>query len=462
MSVVEKVQIGAKPKQRVLCAAYLLRVYLSVNTLGFTVSLPAIMKSYNALDFYPILIVLYSTSMTMLALIGGKIIDMIGVKRMTVIATAGVSLTAACAAFAPNLPCFVALYVLMGVCHGIGITMPVAIICSVTDGAERPRFMGLYSAANNVGLLVGPLLGGFVTDNLSYRITPLYPLAMPAVALYLIIRYYPFWQRPQERQTLDAAGSVLSILTIATFVVALNIGGKYFPWDSPVVYATVIAFVIFLAAFLLREKRSDHPLINLKLFRIPSFSAGVVMVLLAVPSINLAANYVTLFVQSGMGYSATFSGTFALPKTFFVILFTVFLGRWLLLKRIRQKFLLIAGGWIIVGGSLLLFAGIGDSKPANIAVLYVVTSLYGIGEGICYMILHPFYQKDIPEADLGSGVSVQTLCTTMGSALSATTYGAILNGFGGDINVAFPYMGLAVLAAAGLYLLLGHLFVKMN
>ncbi|MDD2955312.1 MAG: MFS transporter [Oscillospiraceae bacterium] len=462
MDSVESIRAEVRSKQRSLAAAYILRVYLSINSLGFTVSLPTIMKEFGALDFYPVLMVLNTASMAILALVGGKLIDMVGVKRMTVVAVTGVSVAAAFAAFAPNLSIFVIFYIAMAACHGIGISMPVAIICDVTHSEERSRYMGLYSAANNLGLLVGPLLGGVVTDNLGYHITPLYPLFMPVVVLFLIIRYYPKKQSA-VRQHLDIPGALLSALVIASFLVVLNVGGKYFPWSSPVVWGTAIAFVVFLLAFLFWEKRSSRPLLNLRLFKIPSFTIGVLMVLLGMPSINLAANYVTLYVQSGMGYSATFSGTFALPKTCFVILVTVVLGGWLSRHTSWHKGLLILGACVTFGTSLLLFFGTGTgSNTLTILVLYVVTSFYGVGEGLNYMTAHPYYQKDLPESDLGSGISVQTLCTTMGATLSATSYGAVLNGFGGDVAVAFPYMGLVVCVASALYLVLGIFFVKFG
>lgn len=194
----------------------------------------------------------------------------------------------------------------------------------------------------------------------------------------------------------------------------------------------------------------------------PVFFGGVAMVLLGMPSINLAANYVTLFVQSGMGYSATFSGTFALPKTLFVLLVTVVLGGWISRRAHQHKMFLILGGCITAASSFLLYFGTQGPHLVSIIVLYLVTSLYGIGEGLCYMTTHPYYQKDIPEEDIGSGISVQTLCTTMGATLSATSYGAVLNGFGGDVDVAFPYMGLVVVAATAVYLLLGIFFVRFG
>jgi len=462
MDSADLIREEVRSQKRVLAAAYILRVYLSINSLGFTVSLPTIMKDFGALDFYPVLMVLNTASMAILALVGGKLIDMIGVKRMTVFAAAGVSVAAAFAAFAPNLPVFVVFYVCMAACHGIGISMPVAMICDVTHSEERSRYMGLYSAANNLGLLVGPLLGGFVTDHFGYHITPLYPLIMPAAVLYLVIRYYPAVKQKADLRGLDLPGSLLSALTIASFIVVLNIGGKYFPWSSPVVWGTAAAFAVFLISFLLWEKRSAHPLLNLRLFRIPSFSVGVAMVLLGMPSINLAANYVTLFVQSGMGYSATFSGTFALPKTLFVLLVTVVLGGWISRRAHQHKMFLILGGCITAASSVLLYFGTQGPHLVSIIVLYLVTSLYGVGEGLCYMTTHPYYQKDIPEEDIGSGISVQTLCTTMGATLSATSYGAVLNGFGGDVAVAFPYMGLVVVAATAVYLLLGIFFVRFG
>ena len=221
---------------RVLVAAYLLRIYLSINSLGFTVSLPSIMEDLGFIAFYPVLLVLNSSSMAVLALVGGKLIDILGVKRMTVLAVSGVSLAALGAAFAPNLPVFVAFYMVMACCHGTGITMPVAMICDISSQEERPHYMGLYSAANNVGLLVGPLLGGLITDTLGYRFISLFPLALSVTALFLVIRYYPEKAKKSVPVTFDGVGAALSSMAIAGFIALLNVGGKYLPWSSPVLW----------------------------------------------------------------------------------------------------------------------------------------------------------------------------------------------------------------------------------
>jgi MFS family permease len=456
VKVLELSSPKGRATSRVLVAAYLLRIYLSINSLGFTVSLPSIMEDLGFIAFYPVLLVLNSSSMAVLALVGGKLIDILGVKRMTVLAVSGVSLAALGAAFAPNLPVFVAFYMVMACCHGTGITMPVAMICDISSQEERPYYMGLYSAANNVGLLVGPLLGGLITDTLGYRFISLFPLALSVTALFLVIRYYPEKAKKSIPVTFDGVGAALSSMAIAGFIALLNVGGKYLPWSSPVLWGGGMAVAALVAVFLIWERRAPEPLLNLKLFSIPSFSVGVIMVLLGMPSINLCANYVTLYVQNGLGGTATFSGTFALPKTLCVLLVTVGLSKWLSQRKHQYKQFLILGGCITVFSSLLVFFGLQWLVGgARVFLLYGITSLYGIAEGFCFMIVYPYYQKNIPAKYLGSGVSVQTLCTTLGTSFSATTFGSILNGWDDNVFTAFPWMGLAVMVAALIYLVLG-------
>lgn len=447
---------GMSPRLRnkLLLAAYLIRVYLSLNSLGFTVSLPTIMERFDALDMYPIMVVLSSSSMAVLALTGGRLIDRLGIKTMTLLAVGGVALSAICAGFAPSLPVFIACYMLMAMCHGMGISMPVAIICETTNTRERSRYMGYYSAANNLGLFLGPMLGGLIIDHFSPRIIPLYTLAMPLIVLWIVARHYPRKTRRPAGGRFDLPGALLSSAAIAALVIVLNMGGRYIPWRSPLIAGGLAAVALLIAAFILVEKHSARPFLDLKLFRIPSFAVGVALVFLGMPSISLCASYVTLFVQKGLGGSAAFSGTFALPKTFFVLLITAVFNRHIAERPRLHRVLMPLGGVLIAATALLLHFATQGSRTMTIVALYCAASLFGIGEGLCYMLAHPYCQKDLPQASLGAGVSVQTLCTTLGSCMASTTFGAILSFHGGSINAAFPQMALVVCIAGSLYALI--------
>ena len=99
----------------------------------------------------------------------------------------------------------------------------------------------------------------------------------------MVIRYYPEKAKKPAPVTFDGVGAALSSMAIAGFIALLNVGGKYLPWSSPVLWGGGFAVAALVAVFLIWERRAPEPLLNLKLFSIPSFSVGVIMVLLGMP-----------------------------------------------------------------------------------------------------------------------------------------------------------------------------------
>ncbi|MDD2955311.1 MAG: MFS transporter [Oscillospiraceae bacterium] len=452
-------QMGEKEAKRSLYAACMLRIYLSLNNLGFSVSLPVITKQYDALEWFAIILVVGSTASTIVSAFAGRFTTMLGRRKTIMISTIGTAATSLFCAFSGSLGLFVIGYFFMNIFYGVASTMPVAIVVDSTDPEERPRYMSLYSVMNNTGSLLGPLLGGLITDLFGFTYTPIYPLPLAAVSLFLLMRFY---RQPAgaKHEPFDFAGSALIIGGVGSLIVFLNTAGKQLAWTSPVLWGLGAMFLLCLVVFLRQGRRCPYAIIPLKLFSIPSFSLANILIPLILPQMTLSSSFTLLLVQSGMGRSAASSATYAIPKTLAIICMSLFFGRWISHHHSWQKKFVVLGGLFIGGMELLM--GLASGMESFPTLLYGFNFLLGVGEAMYYMTLYPLYQRDLDAQQLPTGISAQFLIAMLSLSLTSTAYGAILSAMGNDIMAAYPVMCFVTLIPTGIYLLVASLCLRSS
>jgi MFS family permease len=444
---------GSISSKRSLYAAYLLRMYLTLNMMGFTVSLPIIANKYSALEWYAVVLVAGSTASTIISAFSGSITLLLGRRITVLISTVGVIICSLLCAFSFSFPMFVAGYFLLNVFNGTAGTMPVGILVDCTDPSERSEYLSIYSIMNNVGTLLGPLLGGLVTDILGFEFTPIYPLPLALVTLVLFLKYY---KQPTDvflnDKSFDLTGGALLAGAVGSIIVLLNTAGKDIEWTSPLLWGLGMTFALCLFLFIKQEKRSANPIIPLDMFRIPSFTVANILIPLILPQISLSNNFTLLLIQTGLGQSATSSATYFIPKTLAIIIISLKFGRWISYRGTFQKKFVIISGALIGFAELML--GLTSKNPAFPTLLYWYNFLLGIGEGMYYMTLYTLYQRDLSPKQMPSGISTQFLLALMSISLTSTVYGIILSLSGNDIVAAYPIICYATLVPTSLYLLI--------
>lgn len=439
----------------ILAGGVCLRVYMNLVSLGVIVSLPVVIKGFDAMRLYPVVSVSYQAILAIVSLVGGRLGMFWGRKRTILAALAGIMLGSAVCALAPNLPMFLVGYLAFGFSYGVSLSMPISILCDISTHEQRPRYMGIYTAANNIGMLAGPFLGGFITDRLGFTFTPLYPLPLAIVTFVLLARFYPNRGKPAATERFDFPGLVFLALGVAPVVVGLNLGGRVLPWSSSPVLLMIAGGLTFCVLFLRHERRVRFPLLAVELFRLRSFAVGNAMLFLIVPYFTISSNYAMLFMQGGLGLSATVSGTLAIPKTLTVLLFAVLCERWIRTNRQAQKRLILLAGAAIGVAELVNVMAAGTAHV--VGALYGFMVLLGVGELIYFMTLQPYLQSDVPDEDVHAAMSIQSFATVMGMCVMSAVCGVILNAGDGDILRSFPWMNLAAVCFSGLYLAVGAL-----
>jgi EmrB/QacA subfamily drug resistance transporter len=218
---------------------------------------------------------------------------------------------------------------LQGIGGGLMMANAFTIVGDVVAPAERGRWQGLFGAVFGIASVIGPSVGGFITDNIGwqwvfYVNVPVGLIAVPMVSLTFPNLVHARTTKPN----IDWLGVLTLIGTVVPVLLALSLGGsKDFPWGSPGIIGMFITGVVFLGLFIWRETRAPEPIIPLDLFRNRIFTLSVITVMLVGLGMFGAIINLPLFIQGVQGQSATNSGNAVLPLMFGSIVFSIISGQ---------------------------------------------------------------------------------------------------------------------------------------
>jgi EmrB/QacA subfamily drug resistance transporter len=300
---------------------------------------------------------------------------------------------------------------------GAGALFPIslAVIGDLFTPRERGKYQGLFGAVFGIAFLVGPGLGGTITDNFSWHWVFYVNLPIGLIALTVIWFLLPTVRRPDASRNIDYAG----VLTFAAGVVPILIGltnAENGNWGSVGVWGLLVLGVAFLALFVWVESRAKEPMIPLHLFRIRSFSISMVAVFTAMFGFFGAVVFLPLWFQVVQGASATESGYKLLPFLFGLILSSVVSGQ--IVSRTGHYKWLAAGALALAAVGVALMTNLRADTPD--ITLWLWMFLAGVGIGPSMAVFTIIVQNAVPFAELGAATSDLTLFRQIGGTVGLT------------------------------------------
>jgi EmrB/QacA subfamily drug resistance transporter len=309
---------------------------------------------------------------------------------------------------------------LQGVGAGGLMVSAQAVIADIVPPRDRGRYMGLIGSVFAVASVAGPLLGGFLVENLSWRWV--FYVNMPIGALAVAIVWFRLHlHTPHTRHRIDYAGAALLSGCVAALIMLTTWGGSEYAWGSTVIVGLGTAGVTLLAAFLWWETRAVEPILPLKLFRSSIFSVACAMGFTIGMAMFGAIIFIPLFLQLVYGASPTSSGLRLLPLMAGLLVASIASGR--AISRIgRYKAFPIAGTAILIGGMYLLsLLGVGTAPWLASVYMLVV----GVGIGLVMQVLVLVVQNDVQPKDIGVATSTATFFRSVGGAFGVAVFGTI-------------------------------------
>lgn len=412
---VAPVQVAHRAKMEIL-GAIMLGLFLSAldQTIVGPI-LPRVVGELNGAQHYTWVVTAYLLTSTVTVPIYGKLSDLFGRKPMLM---AGIGLFLVGSALAGLSQTMWQLIVFRGIQGlGAGAIFPIslAVIGDLFSPAERGKYQGLFGAVFGIAFLVGPGLGGILTDNLSWHWVFYVNLPIGAIALYIVWRLLPNVRRAGATAAIDWWG----VGTFSAAIVPILIGlteAQRGNWGDPMVWGLLLVGALFGALFVWVESRVTEPMIPLDLFRIRTFSASMVAIFLAMFGFFSAVVFLPLWFQVVRGDSATASGYSLLPFLFGLILSSVVSGQ--VVSRTGRYKLLLTGALAIAATGVLLMTNLRADTPYP--VLWAWMAIAGIGIGPTMAVFTIIVQNAVPVAKLGAATSDLTLFRQIGGTVGLT------------------------------------------
>jgi EmrB/QacA subfamily drug resistance transporter len=389
---------------------------MSLGALEATVvstAMPTVIATLGGLAHYSWVFAAYLLTSTASVPIWGRLSDLYGRRRLYLIGIGVFLVGSALSGLAGSMLQLIVFRAVQGLGAGAVIPLSMTIIGELYALEERARTQALFSGMWGLASIAGPLVGGYITDTLSWRWVFFLNLPFGALAAAVIALAYPSSGRPVAVQV-DWPGAALLFGGTTALLVAL--GGT-----SQSVASWLLVTAGLLAAFVLVERRTEHPILPLDLFRHAIVSRSLVVVFMTGMAMFGAIAFVPLFVQGVMGGTATQAGQVLTPLFLGWVTMSTAAAR--LTVRIGYRPVTIAGNALLTAGFIALVMI--DQDATRTAVFFAVFVL-GCGMGLSMLALLLAVQHGVDRSQLGLATSLNQFSRSVGAAIGVAAMGAIL------------------------------------
>ena len=388
-------------------------------------SLPTIVGELGGLDDISWVVTSYLLCETVATPIYGKLSDVHGRAKLFRFAIVLFVIGSMLCGIAQELWQLVAFRAIQGVGAGGLISMAFAALGDVISPRERGRYSGYFSSVFAVSSVLGPLLGGFITDHVSWRWIFYVNVPVGIGALMVTSRALRLLPVPSraERKPLDVAGATLLVAGVAAVLLALEWGGTEHPWTSPLILALGVGGLTLLGVWIVCEQRAVDPIVPLRLFRNDVVAVACAMSFLVGVAMFGAITYLPVFLQVVKGVSASNSGLLVAPLMLGVLVAAMLAGRHIT-KTGRYKFTGPMGFAVLIVGCTLL-ATYGVDTP--LAAVFGTMVLLGVGLGVLSPPLTMAVQNVVDPSDMGVATATAMFMRTMGASVGVAVFGALFS-----------------------------------
>ena len=385
-------------------------------------ALPRIVAELNGLDFYAWVATGYLVTSTTLTPIAGKLGDLFGRKVFVLAGMIGFVLASALCGQAQNMAQLVGFRALQGIFGGVLFASVFATIGDLYPPAQRARLQGVFGGIFGLASVVGPTVGGYLTDNLSWRWVFYVNVPIGILAVIVCVITLPRVAHRASWRDIDFFGAIALAATLVPLLIALSITRDH-EWTSPEVLSLFAVAAVMGAIFFVIELRDPHPIVPFALWKNSTFAVSTIVGFLLGFSMFGAILYVSLIYQGVLGIPATNSGLLITPLMVGLITASIITGQ--LMVRIKRYRYLGTFGMAVMVFGLYELAQVTVGTPEIEVVRDLV--LVGLGVGVGMPLYLNATQSAVDLKYLGVVSSQIQFWRNIGSTVGVAILGAVLS-----------------------------------
>lgn len=389
-------------------------------------AMPHIIAELNGFERYTWVTTAYLLTSTVMVPIYGKLSDLYGRKGILIVSVIIFLIGSWLSGAAQDMTTLILFRGFQGLGAGGLMSMAIAIVGDLFTPRERAKWQGVIGAVFGLAFIVGPTVGGWITDHWSWRWVFYVNMPVGLLALGVLIFLMPSLHRPAQNARIDFIGAALLIAGTVPLLLGLTWAGSQYAWNSPQTIGLLGGAAVVLTAFILYERRLEarngQPIVSPSLFTNRIFTVSTIVVMLSGMAMMGSIYYIPLFLQGVVGTSATNSGVVLTPMMLTAMTASIFSG--LLVARTgRYKFVALLGAAISFGGTLVLLRL--DIHSTNTDVVIAMLVL-GLGMGTAMSLYNMIVQNALPTR-IGEASAGMTFFRQIGSTIGLAAMGSVFN-----------------------------------
>jgi len=386
-------------------------------------AMPKIVHELNGLEHLSWVFTAYLLASTIVVPIAGKISDIYGRKIFYIVSITIFLLGSILSGLAQSMTQLIFFRAIQGIGAGAIMANSFTIVGDLFPPRERGKWQGMLGSVFALSSITGPMLGGWLTDNASWRWTFFINMPIGVLALILVYCLMPKFTSAIKDKIMDYKGSFTLTIGLITFLLGFVWGGNQYSWNSIQIVGLFIISIISFFAFVRIERKAKEPILPLSLFQNSIFSVSILIVFLIAMGMFGAILYIPIFAQVVLGVSATSSGTMLTPMMLSNVFASVIAGQ--IISRTGKYKLLTIFSLTIILIALLLLSMI--SYETTRTELILESMFLGMGIGVGFPVFAIAVQNAFEYSKLGVATASTQLFRSIGGTVGVAIMGTILN-----------------------------------